>query len=330
MVPGSITLLEANNPQTGFGLLLLNFASTAQALPAPHMGTLVVEPANGILYPSGGGANSAWSVGIPNMPNFLGMSVFAQSFHLDGGQPRFFASNGLRFRYGFYASDIEITGIDLPGNVIGNVGPRDYRVHYRNNGPAPANFNVHVTVGSNWGNAPANVGGFDSGSILVSVPTPPAFGSPHSSVGFQVVASTAFTDCNPGNNQRATTVAIAVPFWDLHVSLVNVPTPVWIGGGITINWAVDVRNHGNVWSGNYDLLNQINCTAGQGNYGCTPNLPVPHNGSAPLAPGQVRRHFVNYFVPGHTWRQTQWVKAEITFGDVISAGNYDEAPIAFQ
>jgi hypothetical protein len=331
LVPGTLTRFQAHNSMNGLALLAMSQAPFSAALPAPHVGTLLVNPTQVATLP-GALAQTHWSIGVPPQPSLLGEHFLFQSFHEQAAV--FHASNGVDLGVGQFASDVAITGIQPPSNIVGGDGPRPFVVTYHNYGPAPASFQVGVAIGFGPGGTAAaanvSVGGNQSGSVTIWTPIPQAFGNAGTSVSFTVNANTAFLDCHPGNNQVTTTVPIAVPYWDLRLTIAGVSPTLFVPFfGTTLDYQVRVKNHGNADSGNYDFFNQINCSSGQGVYGCTPNVPINFWTMPPVPAGATHTYDVSYSVPGNVWHQTQWVKAEITNGDVIGTGNFAQVPITF-
>lgn len=325
MVPGTATILQASAPES-ISALGLSTSRAQIPLPPPSIGSYLLGVGPTVFVP--GGANPLWSFNLPaSVP--LSVHVYAQSFHTDD-LVSYRASNGLDFVVGRYEAEVGITAIDLPPNLIGGIGPRPYRVHFANNGPAPASFVVTVTVGGSFGTSLANAAGNGSGFVDVLVPTPPSFGSKGGYNPFTVTACHDLIDCDPSNNCSSTQAKVYVPYWDLQLRLRNAPSSISVGSGTTARWTVDVTNVGNVSSlpgpASYTFETGINCSSGRGAWSCTPSPPVFLNGGQ-LGAGQSASFPISYFLPGNTWRQTQWIKAQIVAGDGDPTGNFVEQPV---
>lgn len=231
--------------------------------------------------------------------------------------------------------DASVTQVISPSDVIGGIGPRAYTVHvYRNPiGPDYLLVPVRVTIGSPaiyWADVMVNVP--RGGEVVQDVwlNSPASFGTAGQSNSFPVMAcaNLAF-DSNPANNCESTTVAIAVPWWDLRFDIVNAPASA--NHCSTTGWDVKVTNVGNVYSMNVCALTGIVLNSGAGNW--SSNLGIANFTTPNVAPGASWTfHVNNYFVNCNALQTTQYIKAEVNYSagcfDNYAAGNFKQTAIA--
>jgi hypothetical protein len=140
-------------------------------------------------------------------------------------------------------------------------------------------------------------------------------------------------DANRTNDCFDTAVPIAVPYWDIRLTITNAPASA--RRCFKTYWDVTAKNHGNIWSAPIcGAQTAIGRYAGSSNWGS--NLGLNVWSIPPLAPGSSNTHQVRNYVVGVTncfgvITGAQYIKASIPpgppCGDSIWTGNYVEKSI---
>lgn len=235
--------------------------------------------------------------------------------------------------------DAFVVSVTVPDNVIGGIGPRPYRVRVgRNNvGINTMTVPIAVTIGQpvltfvNPFFVDVPRGGYTD--VDVYVLTPASYGSAGQSNTFTVKASANLMfDSNRGNDTFTTSVSIAVPWWDVRLSIVNASTTARRCQGT--NWRVQVLNAGNVPTPNVCCITGIGLNSGAGNWGS--NLGIFNFTTPNIAPGATWTYDVAgsglYWINCGAFLTTQYIKAEIHYSagcfDLYTAGNYAQRSIS--
>ncbi|HWX21143.1 MAG TPA: SGNH/GDSL hydrolase family protein [Candidatus Binatia bacterium] len=228
-------------------------------------------------------------------------------------------------------ADLDITGIEVPADLVGGVGPRTYYVTVHNDGCDPAS-NVWVrtclaTACRDTG--PLNMASGATITLAVSLPTPASTGIGGQTNYFAVTAClNGWVDATPTNNCRTEQAGIAVPYWDLHFSIETAPSAVH--PCTTTDWVVRATNAGNTLSDNVCFISGIGLYSGAGNWAA--NLGLSNGWTGQIPPGQYHEIPVNNYQVGcGAFPGTQYIKAEINYAagcnDIYSAGNYAEQSV---
>lgn len=184
--------------------------------------------------------------------------------------------------------DAYVAFVQAPTDVVGGIGPRDYRVRVGRNplGIDTLSVPVTVTIGDPpvfWNTKFVDVPRGQEIDVDIPVFTPAAFGSPGQVIPFQVLACANLqVDANRGNDCASTMVGIAVPHDDLGIQ-VQAPGSAQRCG--STGWRVNVTNHGNRPSVNGACGFTHICPSSQPGFN-DPSLGFNYFWVPSLAPGQ--------------------------------------------